>query len=299
MKRILVCAVLVFAVRASGQPPGQTPSGQPPLPVVIESWHYDPQAKVVILHLVNNSHKDVTAFNISIAERYADGSTDYADGRPNDIHDHQKMEDLLGAMISFQSGDRSRSGVIVPARRETDGALQEIMRQQMIQNLSGNGIFAAGTSRDVIDFVSKDVSDIEVILDVVAYADGTADVQNNDRAFRNLMAERKGGLLAMEKVNDVIKRVLADPMVSDPVSAALNELLPYTESLEANTKNGSPEVAENNVARNLRGDIRNLQYMQRDKITRESLARYVEYQEKQIALLKPHANLSVNLAEVR
>jgi hypothetical protein len=173
------------------------------------------------------------------------------------------------------------------------------MRQQMIQNLSGNGIFAAGTSRDVIDFVSKDVSDIEVILDVVAYADGTADVQNNDRAFRNLMAERKGGLLAMEKVNDVIKRVLADPMVSDPVSAALNELLPYTESLEANTKNGSPEVAENNVARNLRGDIRNLQYMQRDKITRESLARYVEYQEKQIALLKPHANLSVNLAEVR
>jgi len=79
----------------------------------------------------------------------------------------------------------------------------------------------------------------------------------------------------------------------------LNELLPYTESLDAKTKNGSPEVAENNVARNLRGDIRNLQYMQRDKITREFLARYVEYQEKQIALMAPHANLSVNLAEIR
>src|SRR6266851_4569281 len=200
MKTILLCAVLAFAERASGQTTytyTTDTEGQPPLPtaqselpnslpgVVIESWHHDPVQKTVTLHLVNRSNKDATAFNISIAERYADGSTDYADGRPNDIHDHQIMEDMLAAMVS------------------------------------------------------------------------------------------------------------------DPVSAALNELLPYTESLDAKTKNGSPEVAENNVARNLRGDIRNLQYMQRDKITREFLARYVEYQEKQIALLKPHANLSVNLTEVR
>jgi site-specific recombinase XerD len=48
-------------------------------------------------------------------------------------------------------------------------------------------------------------------------------------------------------------------LVSDPVSAALNELLPFADSLEAKTKNRSPEVAENNVARNLQGDIQNLQ----------------------------------------
>src|SRR5229473_8339955 len=288
MKTILLCAVLAFAERASGQTTytyTTDTEGQPPLPtaqselpnslpgVVIESWHHDPVQKTVTLHLVNRSNKDATAFNISIAERYADGSTDYADGRPNDIHDHQRIEDMLAAMVNIQMG------VVRPG--------------------GGNGTFAAGTTHDYVMHEGKDIADIEAVVDVVAYADGTADVQNNDRAFRNLMAERKGGLLAMEKVNDVIKRVLADPMVSDPVSAALNELLPYTESLDANTKNGSPEVAENNVARNLRGDIRNLQYMQRDKITRESLARYVEYQEKQIALLKPHANLSVNLAEVR
>jgi len=278
---IAVMCIFAFTPRASGQTTTYTtdlegtntliPAGQSQLPnalpgVVIESWHYDPLQKTVTLHLVNRSHKDVTAFNISIAERYADGSTNpsYAEGIPHNLQDHQIMEDMLGALIQ------------------------------------GNGTFAAGTTRDyVIPGEQKDISDVEAVVDVVAYADGTADVQDNDRAFRNLMAERKGGLLAMEKVNDVIERVLADAMVSDPVSAALNELLPYTESLEAKTKNGSPEVAENNVARNLRGDIRNLQYMQRDKITRESLARYVEYQEKQIALLKPHANLSVNLAEVR
>ncbi len=34
MKNMVLCAVLAFAVRTSGQPP---------LPVVIESWRYDPR----------------------------------------------------------------------------------------------------------------------------------------------------------------------------------------------------------------------------------------------------------------
>jgi len=83
--------------------------------------------------------------------------------------------------------------------------------------------------------------------------------------FGYLMAERKGRLLAMERVNEVIKRVLADPMVSDPISAALNELLPLAESLDAKTKNRSPEDPESNVARNLQGDIRSLEQMQQSK----------------------------------
>src|SRR5712672_747633 len=237
------------------------------LGVVIESWRYDPAQKAVILHLVNQSHKDVTAFNISILEKYADGSTSYLDGTPSDIHDHQMMEDMLGLLISIQLG-------MSPG--------------------SGKGTFVAGTSRDYPDFVGKDVSGIDAVVDVVAYADGSADVLNNDRAFRNLTAERKGRLLAMEKVTEVIKRALADSMVSDPVSAALNELLPFAESLDAKTKNRSPEVAENNVARNLQGDIQNLQRMQQEKMSgtqRESLERYVEYLERMIGLLKPHCEL--------
>src|SRR5258708_36569777 len=106
MKKILVlCTVLAFAVRAWGQ---QTttydtgighatpmiPTVQSQLPntlmgVVIESWRYDPAQKAVILHLVNHSNKDVTAFNISIAEKHADASTDHTDGPPSDIHDHK------------------------------------------------------------------------------------------------------------------------------------------------------------------------------------------------------------------
>jgi hypothetical protein len=242
---------------------------------VIESWHYDPAQKAVILHLVNQSHKDVTSFNISILEKYADGSTSYLDGTPSDIHDHQMMEDMLGLLISIQLG-------VSPG--------------------SGKGTFVAGTSRDYPDFVGKDVSGIDAVVDVVAYADGSADVLNNDRAFRNLTAERKGRLLAMEKVTDVIKRALADAMVSDPVSAALNELLPFAESLDAKTKNRSPEVAENNVARSMQGDIQNLQGMREKKsgtAQREGLARYVEYLDKMIALLKPHCELVPRYKDVK
>src|SRR5882762_7222959 len=282
MRWTVAVLCLAFTMRTSGQTPSTYtdhpngdislhPTEQSKLPntlmgVVIESWHYDPAQKAVILRLVNQSHKDVTAFNISILEKYADGSTSYLDGTPSNIHDHQLMEDMLGPTINAQMG---------------------------IMSHGGNGTLAAGTSRDYPDLVGKDVSGIDAVVDVVAYADGTAQVQNNERAFQNLVAERKGRLLAMEKVNDVVRRALADPMVSDPVNAALNELLPFAESLGAKTKNRSPEVAENNVARNLQGDIQNLQGMREKNgsTQRESLAGYVEYNEKLIVLMKPHCEL--------
>ena len=286
MKTMLAMVFLLAGVPAVQS---QTPK---PLGVSIEGWRYEPQAKVVILHLVNNSHKDVTAFNISIAEKYADGTTNYVDGRAPGIHDHQMMEDLLGHLINAQSGKRTEA--IVP---EVAGgnAYEKIMHQQMIQNLQVT--FAAGTNRVQIDFVTKDVSDIDAIVDVVAYADGTAQVVDNDRAFRNLVAERKGPVLAMEKMIEVVKGVLADPMVTSPFDAALRQLIPLAES--ANVKNGSPEDPEHEAAVHLRMAVQDFQSMQRSlwsRITmteREWLTQYVQSQEKQIELMKPHCELAV------
>src|SRR5258708_22645921 len=189
MKWIAPVLCLASTIQTAGQTPttytdhpnGDTlllPTEQSKLPtkladVVIESWHYDPQQKTLTLHLVNHSHKDVTAFNISIAEKYADGSTNptYAEGIPHNLQDSQKMEDILNLM-----------------------------------NQPNRKAFAAGTTHDHVMYgKEKDIAEIEAVVDVVAYADGTADVLNNDRAFRNLVAERKGRLLAMEKVTDVIK----------------------------------------------------------------------------------------------
>ncbi len=293
----VLCVVLylAFAIWASGQTPTTYNTGighgSPPIPtvqsrlpdtlpgVVIESWHYDPLQKTVTMHLVNRSHKDVTAFNISIAEKYADGSTDYVDGTPSDIHDHQMMEDMLGAMINIQMGVVSHGS----------GTRQD-----------GNGTFAAGTSRDYVDHVSKDVSDIDAVVDVVAYTDGTAQVQNNDRGFRNLLAERKGPLLAMQAVVEVSKRVLADPMVVSPLDGVMRQLTPLVDSADK-VKNRAPEDPEFNFAMSLQDDVRNFQMIQKAQMwsqmnmtERQWLTRYVEDNEKRIALMKPHCELVVN-----
>jgi len=214
MKKQLLLPVLclAFAIRISGQTQVQKP------PVEL-TWSYDAQKKTLTLHLANHSGKDITAYNISIAERYADGSTNYADGRPNDIHDHQIMEEMLNTLV-LANGER------------------------------GSGTFAAGTIRDQVIPEAKVISDVEAIVDMVIYADSTIDVQN-DRAFRQLLAMRQGQLLALEKVNEVIKRVLADPNVSSPVSVTLTELTQLADSLGVK-KNSTPEDPEANEEMHLR-----------------------------------------------
>lgn len=252
MKKRLLLPVLclAFGIRTSGQTQVQKP------PVEL-TWNYDAQKKTLTLHLANHSGKDITAYNISIAERYADGSTNYTDGRPNDIHDHQIMEEMLNTLTKEQH------------------------------------TFAAGTIRDYVIPQAKEISDVEAVVDMVVYADATIDAQN-ERAFRQLLAMRKGQLLAWEKVNEVIKRVLADPMVTSPTTAALTELTQFADSLDV--KNRPPEDPEGNAARNLRTDIQNLQMMQRSlpsTAERERLTQYVGELEKRIALLSPHCNLGV------
>ena len=297
MKQILIlmCAVLAFALRASGQttyqpPPLESPAiptEQAELPnalmgVVIESWHYDPVQKTLTLHLVNHSNKVVTAFNISMSEKYADGSTNpwYAEGIPHNLQDSQKMEDELNLFIQSKDERRGGRGIAVSG---------PVVNGQIAG--PPTSVFAAGTSRDyVMRGEEKEVADIEAVVDVVAYADGTADVQN-DRAFRNLMAERKGPLLAMQKVVEVIKGVLADPMVSSPLAEVLRALKPLADAEQ--TKNHPPEDPEFFQAMTLRNDVKDLETMQQQKIPneREWLTRYAERQEERIALMKPHCEL--------
>jgi hypothetical protein len=301
-KTLTLCALLAFAVRASGQTPSTytdhpngdsslIPTVQNKLPntllgVVIESWHYDRGQKTLTLHLANHSDKTVTAFNISFAEKYADGSTNpwYAEGIPHNLQDSQRMEDELNLFIQSQDERRSGHGI---------AASGPVVNGQIQMPGPPTSVFAAGTTRDYVMMrgEEKDVADIEAVVDVVAYSDGTADVQN-DRAFRNLMAERKGPLLAMQKVVEVIKGVLADSMVGRPLAEVLRALNPLADA--AQTKNRPPEDPEFYQATTLRDELKNLETIQQQKVPneREWLTRYSEQQEKRIALMKPHCELA-------
>ena len=122
----------------------------------------------------------------------------------------------------------------------------------------------------------------------------------NDRGFRNLLAERKGPLLAMQAVVEVSKRVLADPMVVSPLDGVMRQLTPLVDSADK-VKNRAPEDPEFNFAMSLQDDVRNFQMIQKAQMwsqmnmtERQWLTRYVEDNEKRIALMKPHCELVVN-----
>jgi hypothetical protein len=276
---------VAFTLRASGQSEVQKP------PVAL-TWNYDAQQKTLTLHLANYSGKDISAYNISIAERYTDGSTNPSrlDGIP--CFPGEKMEEMLGAMVNFQlSKTEGRhgvawAGVLVNGQRAPGTVDVERMRREF-----SNDVFAAGTTRDQVIPEAKDISDVDAVVDMVIYADATADVQN-ERAFRQLMAMRKGQLLAMEKVNEVVKRVLADPMVDSPISAALAELTPLADVPQG--KNRPPEDPAFSQAMYLQGAVKNFQHMQpwRMNMTeREYLTGYLDGQEKRVALISPHCEI--------
>jgi len=61
----------------------------PPIGAVVQTWHYDPQANIVTLKIVNTSHTDITAFNIAIKETYANGH----------VEEHEMLEELVGKIV--------------------------------------------------------------------------------------------------------------------------------------------------------------------------------------------------------
>jgi hypothetical protein len=284
--------ILAFTIRTSSQTPSDYMGhGTPPIPTaqgkpnsltaVAIDWSYDAQQKMLHLHLVNNSNKDITAYTISISKKFADGSSESnVDGTPEFMNSFET--DLWSWLINVQLAK---------------GTVRERLVQQVVIQQDGNPsngkMFAAGTSRYEHMYETREISGVTTILDVVAYADATANVQN-EQAFRQLLVQRKGQVLAMEKVDEAIKHALADPTISSPMSAALAELTPIFADAVTNQ---SPENPEGNQQLDLQSAIGHLQQMHRWKqmpITeRDWLTRYVEDQEKRIALMSPHANLTI------
>src|SRR5258707_7508134 len=144
MKRLLVAVFSIVVLCVSPFIPSVRAS--PPIGAVVQSWHYDPLKTVLILRVLNISHKDITAYDISMTVKYADGTTNFSEVRT----------DFLPLMATMQGG------------------ADDNMRRQF-----GNGTFEAGTSRDdTLGDQPKQVVDVTATLDVVAYADRTADMQN-------------------------------------------------------------------------------------------------------------------------
>lgn len=178
------CIVPVLALRAS-----------PPLGAVVQSWHFDLQTRMLTVVVANTTGKDITAYNMSITETFPDHST----------HAHEHLVDMLSAVMLVQ---------------QVKGTPDE----DLIKKRIGNGTLAAYSTRDELFGPSGTVvTDFQATIDVVAYADGTAEA-TNEPALGRLREHRNAEIRSYQKAKQVINEVLADPTIQNPAEEAAARL---------------------------------------------------------------------------
>jgi hypothetical protein len=195
MKTLVMCAVLVFAVRVSGQAQVQK------VPIVITSDYYA-QPKVLVLHALNKSGKDITGYTIVMRHKNSDGAV----GRS------ENTSDVLGVLITSQMAK--------------DPAASENIRQQNIANKTfpaGTGIFVADETRDMTLTEINSGSELDINVGVVFYTDGTYDEQDED-SFKRMLRDRQTQLQQLKEEDELIRNALADTTNEHPVAAVLTEL---------------------------------------------------------------------------
>ncbi len=245
---MLFLAVLAVSLRAS-----------PPIGAVVQTWHYDPQTNMVTATVVNVSHKDITAYNISIKETYADGH----------VNSHELLCEYAGRIVFVQ---------------EVKGTADEAdIRKQF-----GDGLFHPGESRNEIIGVQPGLQNFEAVVDVVAYTDQTAEATNND-ALQRLLEERKASAASTRMANEIIQAALADPNDADPAATAAKEIqdrITVWKAQKHTTVDFEPGVAK--------GVVDELRAISSRPLTdkRNALTQYLTKSKKRLATFSPHAELT-------
>jgi len=247
---LLFLVVLTFAssLRAS-----------PPIGAVVQSWHYDPLTNIVTAQIVNVSHKDITAYNISIKETYADGH----------VNTHELLCEYAGKMVLVE---------------EFKGTPDEAeIRKQL-----GDGLLHPGESQNEIIGVQPGLQNFEAVVDVVAYTDQTAEATNN-AALQRLLEGRKASVASTQMANEIIKAALADPNDANPAATAAKEIqdrIAVWNAQKHTTVDFQPGVAM--------GVVDELRAISSRPLTdkRNALTQYLTKSEKRVAMFSPHAALT-------
>lgn len=282
--KIILRAALLSVVCSAAQ--AQTSTGAPGGPAQVQSskvpvvvtWDYRAETKTLLVHATNNSGKDIVAYFISIRRRLPEGTFDKLS------YSGQLSEQML---------------TLASIRMAEDPAAYEHRLEE-----SGIGLFIAGTTRD-ISVANIESPDVNVAPEVAFYADGTFDEQNEDQ-FKRMLGRRQSQLLAMKKVNEIVRAALADTANDHPTAAAITELAKAAAEAMAHNPD-SPYDSESEQVGFLQAGISNMRMLQRmaaqnigapsekDKTERERLTLFVERQEKQVELITPQCHLEIAL----
>lgn len=249
---------------------GASPAQGQTVPVVITSDYYA-QPKVLVLHALNNSGKDITGYSIIIRHKNPDGTLEKGWS--------STTSDMLNVLITSQMAK--------------DPSASERIRLENSGNAmfpAGTGIFVAGETRDMTLTGINSGSELDIVAGVVFYVDGTYDQQDGN-AVKQMLTNRQGQLHAMKEADELIRKVLADPSNDHPVAAVITEM--NKRRVEQMDKPG-PQFPM---------DIENLRRMQepiaygpmKGKNERERLTQYVDEQQKKVELMTPHCHLEIEL----
>jgi hypothetical protein len=236
----------------------------PPMGAVVQTWHYDAATNTVTARIVNTSEKDITAFNISITEMFADHS----------VRSHEVLVDMVDTLALLQR---------VKGTSEEDRIRKDV----------GDGILPAKRSRDKVFSYpdGKVVTDFQASIDVIAYSDNTAEATNT-AALARLKGHRSAELHSHQKANEIIKSVLADSSIASPSEEAAARLEKFLTVWRAQSHSSELDLD----AGTIEGAVRDLRNAPRIAAAQhlgetEFLQRYASEKDQHISFLSSHSQL--------
>jgi hypothetical protein len=249
----LVFVSVVVSLRAS-----------PPIGAVVQTWRYDATTNTVNARILNTSQKDITSFNISIVETFADGS----------VGNHEVLVDMLDTVALVQ---------------RVRGTIDE----DRIRKKFGNGTLPARQSRDqVFNYpAGKIVTNFEGTIDMVAYADDTAEATNS-AALARVKEHRNAELRSHQKANEVLKGVLADSTIKKPSEEAASRLETFLTVLKAQTQSNELGLDAGTIEGVLR-DLKNGPHVAAAQHLGETefLQKYAAQEDQHISVIFGHSQL--------
>ena len=103
---------------------------------------------------------------------------------------------------------------------------------------TGGGAFAPGATLTVdVPVGQQEVQTASATVDVIVYADDTADVRN-EQVFASITSARKGRMVGLQKANEILQAALADPNDPHPSITVAAKLKALAKQYETNPPKG-------------------------------------------------------------
>lgn len=157
--------------------------------------------------------------------------------------------------------------------------------------LSPNSTFDVQMGKILVQ-IPKPV-DEKLVVDVVVYADGTAQVQNQDR-FKDIMDQRTAHFRTLEKVDEAIEKVLADPAAEHPAASVVARLKAVLEDDQKKADTDNKAIIQGNGSPGevqLESQIRNFTRLV-NRNQEAPLAEMLEHNKTELAKLAPHVHIT-------